>query len=253
MAKKPSTSGSKADRRAVVEQLRKEQERKEKRRTYAIVGGCVAVALVIVGLGAYPLIRDARESARFADTELAAIGTPKADASCQDVITAPAEGSAQHVPDGTTVEYTSAPPAFGEHYAAPAVMSRKFYTAEDRPRLETLVHNLEHGYNILWYDESLADDAESVAELRAIADKFPGTDDFRNKFIVAPWTSDDGEPFPDGATMAMTHWSVSGEGDEANEDGQQGVWQYCGELSGEAVAEFVEAYPFTDSPEPNAF
>ncbi|MGH3682534.1 MAG: DUF3105 domain-containing protein, partial [Natronosporangium sp.] len=28
---------------------------------------------------------------------------------------------------------------------------RGFYTPDDRPRVEQLVHNLEHGYTVLWY------------------------------------------------------------------------------------------------------
>jgi hypothetical protein len=31
-----------------------------------------------------------------------------------------------------------------------------------------------------------------------------------------------------------------------------GFRQYCGELSGEVVRDFVTTYPFSDSPEPNA-
>jgi hypothetical protein len=37
-----------------------------------------------------------------------------------------------------------------------------------------------------------------------------------------------------------------------NPEGQLGITQYCGEPSGEAVAAFVEDYPYTDSPEPGA-
>ena len=89
MAKKNS---QKADRRAVVEQLRKEQQRKERRRTIAIISACVAVGLVIVGLGAYPLIRDARDSAKFSGAELSSIGLSAAEAGCQDVLTRPGQG-----------------------------------------------------------------------------------------------------------------------------------------------------------------
>jgi hypothetical protein len=128
-------------------------------------------------------------------------------------------------------------------------MTRKFYTAKDRPDVGYLVHNLEHGYNILWYDETVADDDKQVAAVEAIANKFPGTD-FENKFIAAPWTADDGEPFPDGAHVALTHWSMGGT--NGNPEGQQGITQYCDAPSGEVVAQFVEDYPYTDSPEPGA-
>ena len=48
----------------------------------------------------------------------------------------------------------------------------------------------------------------------------------------------------------MTHWSVGGE--DAGEGAQVGVWQYCSEVSGEALEDFMLEYPYTDSPEPNA-
>jgi hypothetical protein len=130
-------------------------------------------------------------------------------------------------------------------------MSRKFYSEGDRPDLEYLVHNLEHGYNILWYDETIADDSDLLTEVKAISSKFPGTDDLKNKFIAAPWTSEDGKAFPDGTHIALTHWSVSREG-TGDAGAQKGIWQYCAKPSGEAVSKFVEDYPYTDSPEPMA-
>jgi hypothetical protein len=235
------------DRRAVVEQLRREQQRAEKRRTYAVIAACSVVALVIIGLGAYPLLKEKQASAG----DLGTIGVAAGQAGCQDIITKPAEGSSDHKPIGTQVDYPDSPPAFGPHYPTPAPMARKFYSADDRPDLEYLVHNLEHGYNILWYDETIAADGDLLTEVKAIANKFPGTDDLKNKFIAAPWTSEDGAAFPDGAHVALTHWSVSREGTGAAGD-QKGIWQYCAKPSGAAVSTFVEDYPYTDSPEPMA-
>ncbi len=237
------------DRRAVVEQMRREQRRAEKRRTTAIIGACVVVGLVIVGLGAYPVIKDALTQNELDGRDLSALGVPAARAGCTDVTAKPATGSADHRPEGTDLPYTDSPPATGPHYPTWAPMTRKFYTAKDRPDVGYLVHNLEHGYNILWYDETVADDDKQVAAVEAIANKFPGTD-FENKFIAAPWTADDGEPFPDGAHVALTHWSMGGT--NGNPEGQQGITQYCDAPSGEVVAQFVEDYPYTDSPEPGA-
>jgi len=234
------------DRRAVVEQIRREQERSEKRRTYAIVAACAVVGLVIVGLTLPSVIKQEKLEGR----DLEAIGVSADDAGCQDVEAEPATGSADHQPDGKQIVYDAAPPASGPHYAAAAPMSRKFYVAEDRPPVESLVHNLEHGYSILWYDEVVAEKKEQLAEVKAIGDKFPGASEPGNKFIVAPWTGDDGEPFPEGTHVAITHWSM---GDtNGNDEGQQGVSQYCAAPSGEAVSTFVEDYPYSDSPEPNA-
>lgn len=235
------------DRRAVVEQLRREQQRAERRRTFAIIAACVVVGLVIIGLGAYPLLKEQRASAGDLET----IGASQAAAGCQDIVTKPAEGSSDHQPEGTTIDYPDAPPAFGSHYPTAAPMSRKFYVAGDRPAIEYLVHNLEHGYNILWYDETIADDDDMLTELKAISNKFPGVDELENKFIVAPWTSEDGADFPEGTHVALTHWSVGREG-TGDATQQKGIWQYCAKPSGEVVTRFMEDYPYTDSPEPMA-
>jgi hypothetical protein len=237
------------DRRAVVEQMRKEQQRAEKRRTAAIIAGASVVGLVIVGAGAYPLIMDGRDKGELERTDLAALGVSADAASCTDPVAEKAEGNNDHREPGSVLEYPSSPPAAGPHYPDWAPMTRKFYTAEDRPPLGQLVHNLEHGYSILWYDETIAGDEEKLKVVEDIAGKFPGTD-FENKFIAAPWTAEDGDSFPDGASVALTHWSMGGT--NGNPKGQHGVTQYCGEPSGEAVAAFMEDYPYTDSPEPGA-
>jgi hypothetical protein len=173
---------------------------------------------------------------------------PASAAGCQDVVTESAQGNRDHRETGTQITYQDSPPAFGPHYPQTAGFSRKFYAASNRPELEYLVHNLEHGYNSLWYDETVADDADALAAVKGIASKFEGTEP-TDKFIAAPWTEEDGPPFPDGAHIALTHWSL---GDSEDPDKTAGVWKYCDKPSGEVVAEFVEKYPYTDSPEPNA-
>ncbi len=39
-------------------------------------------------------------------------------------------------------------------------------------------------------------------------------------------------------------------GEDEEEPGQVGVWQYCSEVSGEALNDFMLDYPYLDSPEP---
>ncbi len=237
------------DRRAVLEEMRREQQRAERKRTSMIIAGAVVVALVIIGAAAYPLIRDSRTQSALGKEDLGTLGVAADAASCTDPVATKAEGNNDHREIGAALEYDAAPPAAGPHYPTWAPLERKFYTPKDRPEVGYLVHNLEHGYSILWYDETIADDEEKLAVVKAIANKFAG-ESYENKFIAAPWTADDGEPFPDDAHVALTHWSM---GDtNGNPKGQQGITQYCGEPSGEAVATFVEDYPYTDSPEPGA-
>ncbi|MGB0101782.1 MAG: DUF3105 domain-containing protein [Nocardioides sp.] len=247
---------AKSDRRAVIDQMRKKQKNADRNRNFAIVGVCVLIAALILGAAVFPILKDKWDERAYADKAVAEIGA--AASSCQEIETKKADGNQDHVPVDTPVEYTTAPPAFGAHWneagIAPASFTRKLYT-DDRPPLEALVHNLEHGYTILWYDETIADDDVAMDELAAIADKFSeeGEENFRDKFIAAPWTSDDenGETFPEGQHVAFTHWSIGGEGQEDTSK-QQGVFQYCSEVSGEALDSFMKEYPYFDSPEPGA-
>lgn len=53
-----------------------------------------------------------------------------------------------HLPEGSKVEYKFNPPTSGDHY--PSWITKGFY---DTPRADGyLVHSLEHGYIIIWYD-----------------------------------------------------------------------------------------------------
>ena len=64
--------------------------------------------------------------------------------------------SRSHIPVGSPLpNYSSDPPAGGDHY--PNTMPTKFYTESDLASLPVspvgyLVHNLEHGYVIFWYN-----------------------------------------------------------------------------------------------------
>ena len=246
---------SKSDRRAVVDSIRKQQRGAERFRGLAIVGVCVFVALLIVGLAAYQPVKDWWDTRKFNSVNLASIG--KSASVCQKITTMKADGNQQHVPTGQTVTYTTAPPAFGAHWneqgVAPVAMSRKFYSRTDRPALEALVHNLEHGYTILWYDDTVS--AAQINEIRAIGAKFPGDTNFRYKFIAVPWLPADqkaiGKSFPKGTHIAFTHWSQGGTG-ITDTTKQVGVFQYCSDVSGAALKTFMTKYPYTDSPEPGS-
>jgi hypothetical protein len=245
---------AKSDRQAVIDQIRKKQKSADQKRGFAIVGVCLLIAVLIVGAAAYKPIKDWWDGRALDKLTLSDIGAPASV--CQKVTTKKADGNQNHVPYPTPVDYQDAPPAFGAHWneagVAPAPFARKFYSDDDRPALEALVHNLEHGYTILWYDDTVSD--SDVKEIRGIAEKFSGSsDDLRDKFIAVPWTSDDedGAKFPDGQHIAFTHWSIGGQG-ETDTTKQVGVFQYCSEVSGTALSSFMEKYPYFDSPEPSA-
>ncbi|KRA31471.1 MULTISPECIES: DUF3105 domain-containing protein [unclassified Nocardioides] len=243
-----SSKSEKSDRRQVIDDIRRKQKSAEKRQGMAIVGVCIAVALLIVGVAAYNPVKTAIEKARYSGTPLDEIGA-KASA-CKKVETKVATGSGEHVPTGTQVTYDDAPPAFGSHWneagVAPDPAANRYYTADGRPELEALVHNLEHGFTILWYDETAADDTSEIAAIKAIAATLDENDtNGRLKFKAVPWTKKDGKAFPKGQHIALTHWTQ-----DVKTQAQNGVWQYCSEVSGAALEKFMLDYPFTDSPEP---
>lgn len=228
------------ERKARIDALRKEQQRAERRKTLLIVGIAGIVGLGFVAAAAIPIVTNAIDDP--AKQAVASFGVPAADASCDDPVTDPAVGGGEHVgpgtqtPDQTTVKYATVPPSSGAHYAIPATFSRKFYTEDDRPRVEELVHNLEHGYTVLWYDDTI--EGAELEALRDLSKRVP-RDPQNAKFIVSAWDPAYGE-FPDGKHVALSHWGK-----------ESGYRQLCGKVSGEVVASFMKAYPTTDSPEPN--
>lgn len=239
----------KAERRAAVDQIRRQQQRADQRQGVIIIGVCAVIMVVIIGAAAYRPVKDWWDLRAYSDDALSDIGAPAS--ACQPITTKQASGEQSHVDPGVPVAYEDAPPAFGQHENVPEQMDGKFYDEDDRPNVEKLVHNLEHGYTLVWYDESVADDDEALTQLRAIGEKLDDNDDFRNKFKVAPWTEDDGAAFPEGQHIAFTHWAAESK-EEGDKEGQAyGVWQYCSEMSGEALVEFMTKYDYTNSPEPN--
>ncbi len=242
MSKKDRT-----DRQAVIDSIRKKQAGTEKRRGFALVGASILVALVIIGAAAYQPIKNWWDLRSFDSQAIEAIGAPASD--CGEITTKKATGGQDHVEPGTPLQFEDSPPAFGQHYNVWDGIERKLYNESDRPDVGELVHNLEHGYTILWYDETVAGSEAMMDDLRGIASKKSSTTNLRDKFKAVPWTSEDGDPFPSGQHVAMTHWSVGGEA--AGEGGEQvGVFQYCSAPSGEALDAFMEQYPYMDSPEP---
>ncbi len=229
-------------RRAVAEQLRKEHERKEKLRSGLILG--VSLALV-AGLLAAALIPYLQDRARKKDLEglaLGKLGAAESAAGCQDRSIVNATGAGEHQNPGTKIKYDAAPPAFGSHWGnfLSGVEIRNFYSTQDRPQLERLVHSLEHGHTILWYDDTVKPGTESYGQIKEIADKLAAED----YFMAAPWTAEDGAGFPEGSHVALTHWTGPTK--------QQGITQYCAKPSGEVVKQFMKDYDKMNAPEPGA-
>jgi Protein of unknown function (DUF3105) len=232
-------SSKTSERRARIEQLERERKAAERRRLFLFSGVIGLVALVIIGLTGWSLWSQQKEQAAIDSQALADFGVTRAAAGCTPVQTSPATGGADHIAAPQPIHYNQAPPASGPHRPTWAPFERKFYTPQDRPEVEMLVHNLEHGYNILWYDQTVAKDPKKVKQIEDLASKFEGSErDPANAFIAAPWMPSDGPSMPAGKHIAMTHWYAD-PGTGANE---KGISQYCSQMSGAVVADFMKNY-----------
>ena len=236
------------DRKARIAKMQAQQKAAERRRLMLVVGACGAVLALIIGSVGWVIYGEKRKT----DEAIALIDVPAASAKCDAATNDPAEGNQNHVgpgtdkPDMLRVEYKTIPPSSGQHFVSPALGERRVYTVADAPALESLVHNLEHGYTVLWYDPSVQ--ASMGKSFEILAERIGELKEVNKKFIVAPWDAARGK-FPDGKKYALAHWSAD-PANPADTAKQAGHRQLCGGLSLEAVESFVKAYPYTASPEP---
>jgi hypothetical protein len=234
-----------AERKALVEKMRQEQARKERQRSMLILGACVIVVVGLLAAALVPYLKDKKVENKLSSSKISKIGVSETAAACDPIKTTPTDKTQEHVPEGTPITYADAPPSFGKHRPTPAPFGRPFYTADDRPEVATLVHNLEHGYVVAWYDDTAAKDSDEMRNLKAIAHKYEADN---GRFIAAPWTSKDGAAFPAGKHIALTRWSADAK-KPSDESKQRGNWEYCGQVSGAVISSFFDKWPNSESPE----
>jgi hypothetical protein len=116
----------------------------------------------------------------------------------------PSEGTT-HVDSGTEVEYGTTPPTSGPHYAS--TVAAGFY--EETPALGSLVHTLEHGAVVVYYDPGALTPA-ARGSLRAWAGAHTGT---WRSVVVVPHPSED----PD-APYVLTAWRTTMRLEEYDEE-----------------------------------
>lgn len=105
--------------------------------------------------------------------------------------------SSPHIPTDTDPgTYNSDPPTSGLHY--PTTLTAGFYDSNELAfPAGYLVHNLEHGYVIFWYNCELLDEtgcAELKSQIRSLFGELGGT-----KLIAYPWPSLD-------VPLVLTSW-----------------------------------------------
>ncbi len=232
MSKRGKDGERRDDRRARVEEMKRAQKAAERRKNVIIAGVCIVVASGLIAIPAVGMIKDSNDGGVVAE------GANTAEAGCDAIMTDAAKGVSDHVKAGVRVNYEAVPPSSGQHFEYALTVSRRgFYTPKDVPSVEQLVHNLEHGYTIAWYDPAMPDGEKGTLEDIAADIR---SDNSTRKFIAAPWDVTRGA-FPAGKTLALTHWGSQ----------DKGYRQFCGKVSGAAITAFMEKYPAADSPEPN--
>jgi hypothetical protein len=201
-------------RNSRLEALRREQQRKERRRALVIYGtaGFVALAL-LAGIVIYSVVDNRSKAASHKVGYVAAPSSAATAANCTGTVNDASRGNT-HVDSATTVNYDQAPPSSGHHDADPLPDAIHFYNPTSGIRIERAVHDLEHGFVVGWYDKKLP--AAQVEELRKVAANAG------DRFIAVPWTRSD---FADNRHFVLTAWDRT---------------QRCGTVSQDVVSDFVK-------------
>lgn len=160
--------------RANKREERRARQRREQMRTYAIWGGLGLLLLAFIGVMVWRGVR------------------PAAGEAIPEMVSAP------HIaPESDPGEYNSDPPTSGLHYASEAeagFYDENIYTYP----AGYLVHNLEHGYVIFWYNCDIVSESECSdlkLQIRTVMDELGG-----RKLIAYPWPSLD-------VPVAVTSWT----------------------------------------------
>jgi hypothetical protein len=238
--KAKSSKVAEKDRRARVEAMRQQQLAKERRKSGLIVVLAVVIGLGLVAAALVPAYLNKRNDP--ANKSLSSFGVSTAAASCSAAKTTSGtntEALRTHVADGTVEKYKTIPPSYGPHWATPVLSARSFYAVKDRPQMEQLVHNLEHGYTIVWYDNTIK--GAQLSTLKDLSTSARARDETApSKFIVSAWDDAYGD-FPAGKHIGISHWGA-----------KSSTVQLCGKVSGQVVSTFIKKHPAADSPEPSA-
>lgn len=218
-------------------------------RSHLAVVVAVGLAVLVVAAASWTWYEN-RDGDQATNAPAAAQHEPAAP-DCGSARREPVGDAGAHI-DDAPINYPSTPPAFGDHRSRWEVRAASFYDVDDRPDVAVLIHNLEHGYNILWYDQTVIEDSHALARVREIADGYATLDrepDPETAFIAAPWTADDGGAFPDGMHYALTHWYADPTDRAGSRADEAGITRYCSGISASTVQEWMDDYPLSDAPE----
>jgi len=196
------------DRRARLEELRRQQRAAERRKNFLFAGTAIVIAIALIAAAVIPAYLHDQQKKRQAKAGYQAAPT-KAEkaAGCLGVHNDPLSPAAQHFT--TAIDYTKQkygdtrggtqpiPPTGGEHNPNTLdATANRFYPLSQQPRPERAVHELEHGYIVAWYDSKLPQD--QVAKLQALAAQA----NLDHLLVVGWWQGD----LPLGKHLVLTSW-----------------------------------------------
>lgn len=206
--RKHETRRANRDRRQRLEDMRKQQRSAERRKTYIFVGSAIVLAVALILGATIPFIlRDRANAAKLkAGYQTSPTAAEKA-AGCLGVHNDPLSPAAVHVPNAA-IDYSKEkygdtrggtpplPPSGGRHNPVPLNDQDRFYPLSGQPRPERAVHNLEHGYVVVWYDAKLP--AADVTKLQALA-----KNGSLSRLLVVGWWQGD---LPGNTHVVLTSW-----------------------------------------------
>jgi hypothetical protein len=207
--RKHETRRANRDRRQRLEDLRKQQRSAERRKNFIFAGSAtfIAIALILAAvIPAYIHDQHNKQKAKQASKVLQLAPTAaETAAGCLGVHQDPVSPAAVHVT--SPIDYSKEkygdtnggtapiPPSGGKHNPVSLGDTTRFYPLSLQPRPERAVHNLEHGYVVVWYDAKLP--AADVDTLKTLATRLP-------RMLVVGWDQGD---LPDGKHLALTSWA----------------------------------------------
>ena len=183
-------------RRQIEEERDSARRRAARKRNFLTWGVVVVVASLVVVLIA---LEKKKESGP--------VGVDPTAAGCTEIETPEEMPTADHVDDGTRVQYSTDPPTSGDHWLDPAPSGFNPPSSVGDPPAERFLHNMEHGQIVFWYrpdaPQTVIDDLEGY---------------FGNTTGGAAILGQPYEAVPASYNFTMTTWGASQSCKEVSED-----------------------------------
>jgi hypothetical protein len=198
------------DRRARLEDLRRQQRAAERRKNMITFGAASVVGVGLLAGAIIPaVLHDRAQAAKSKPGYQAKPTAAERAAGCDGVHNDPLSAGGTTAHTTAPIDYTKEkfgdtrggtlpiPPTGGHHNPVSLGDTNRFYPLSEKPRPERAVHNLEHGYVVVWYDDKVP--AAQVATLQALA-----SEPNNSRLLVVGWWQSE---LPAGKHVVLTSWA----------------------------------------------